>query len=200
MRYVSTRGQAPELGFADTLLAGLARDGGLYVPSEWPLLPTPVELDAAGSYAETAASGDRAVHRRRDRLGRAGPDVPRRLRHVPASRRRAARAARRSSMGGRALPRPDAGVQGRGAPTRGPIVRPRVGPAGRTGHDRRRHQWRHGLGRDRGRPRLCPRRHRHPVSRRRTQRGAASADDHGRRRPTCARWQSMARSTTARIS
>ena len=48
------RGQAPELGFADTLLAGLAHDGGLYVPSEWPLLPTPVELDAAGSYAETA--------------------------------------------------------------------------------------------------------------------------------------------------
>ena len=52
VRYVSTRGQAPELGFADTLLAGLARDGGLYVPSEWPLLPPPVELDAAGSYAE----------------------------------------------------------------------------------------------------------------------------------------------------
>ncbi len=33
--YVSTRGSAPELGFADVLLAGLARDGGLYVPSEW---------------------------------------------------------------------------------------------------------------------------------------------------------------------
>ena len=36
MRYVSTRGQAPELGFADTLLAGLAADGGLYVPASWP--------------------------------------------------------------------------------------------------------------------------------------------------------------------
>jgi threonine synthase len=36
MRYVSTRGQAPELGFSDALLAGLARDGGLYVPKEWP--------------------------------------------------------------------------------------------------------------------------------------------------------------------
>ena len=32
VRYVSTRGQADELGFADVLLDGLARDGGLYVP------------------------------------------------------------------------------------------------------------------------------------------------------------------------
>ncbi len=39
MRYVSTRGQAPELGFADVLLAGLASDGGLYVPERWPTLP-----------------------------------------------------------------------------------------------------------------------------------------------------------------
>ncbi len=38
MRYVSTRGHAPELGFSDALLAGLARDGGLYVPKEWPIL------------------------------------------------------------------------------------------------------------------------------------------------------------------
>ena len=37
--YVSTRGSAPELDFADVLLAGLAVDGGLYVPSQWPGLP-----------------------------------------------------------------------------------------------------------------------------------------------------------------
>jgi threonine synthase len=36
MRYISTRGQAPERDFAGVLLAGLAEDGGLYVPSEWP--------------------------------------------------------------------------------------------------------------------------------------------------------------------
>lgn len=36
MQYVSTRGEAPVLGFSDTLLAGLARDGGLYLPREWP--------------------------------------------------------------------------------------------------------------------------------------------------------------------
>jgi threonine synthase len=36
VRYLSTRGQAPELGFADALLAGLARDGGLYAPAALP--------------------------------------------------------------------------------------------------------------------------------------------------------------------
>jgi len=36
MKYVSTRGEAPTLGFSDVLLAGLARDGGLYVPESWP--------------------------------------------------------------------------------------------------------------------------------------------------------------------
>jgi len=52
MRYVSTRGSAPVLGFADVVLAGLATDGGLYVPETW---PTAVPA-AAGSYAELAAS------------------------------------------------------------------------------------------------------------------------------------------------
>ncbi len=36
MKYVSTRGAAPTLDFADVLLTGLAGDGGLYVPEEWP--------------------------------------------------------------------------------------------------------------------------------------------------------------------
>ena len=38
MRYVSTRGQAPILEFEDAVLAGLARDGGLYMPEFWPQL------------------------------------------------------------------------------------------------------------------------------------------------------------------
>jgi threonine synthase len=53
IRYVSTRGAAPELGFADVLLAGLASDGGLYVPNAWPDLPD-VARDA--TYAELAAA------------------------------------------------------------------------------------------------------------------------------------------------
>jgi len=36
VKYISTRGQAPELGFNDVLLTGLARDGGLYVPLDLP--------------------------------------------------------------------------------------------------------------------------------------------------------------------
>jgi len=35
-QYISTRGSAPRLGFNETLLAGLASDGGLYMPEEWP--------------------------------------------------------------------------------------------------------------------------------------------------------------------
>src|SRR5215207_3031531 len=53
MRYVSTRGRAPVLGFSDVLLAGLASDGGLYVPSEWPSLP---EVPTDATYAELAAA------------------------------------------------------------------------------------------------------------------------------------------------
>ncbi|UPJ26970.1 threonine synthase [Bradyrhizobium sp. CW1] len=37
-RYISTRGEAPELGFCDVMLTGLARDGGLYVPATLPQL------------------------------------------------------------------------------------------------------------------------------------------------------------------
>lgn len=53
MRYVSSRGQAPQLGFADVLLAGLANDGGLYVPSTWPALP---DLSGLHDYADIAAA------------------------------------------------------------------------------------------------------------------------------------------------
>jgi threonine synthase len=52
MRYISTRGRAAELGFCDALLAGLATDGGLYVPQTWPNNPTL----AGSTYASKAAS------------------------------------------------------------------------------------------------------------------------------------------------
>ena len=38
MKYQSTRGTAPVLEFEEVLLAGLARDGGLYLPDSWPQL------------------------------------------------------------------------------------------------------------------------------------------------------------------
>ncbi|MEP2829993.1 threonine synthase [Parvibaculum sp.] len=55
MKYVSTRGQAPELEFEDALLTGLARDGGLYVPAEWPRWTESEIASLAGlTYEETA--------------------------------------------------------------------------------------------------------------------------------------------------
>jgi len=60
MRYVSTRGQAPARDFTGVLLAGLAEDGGLFVPEAWPSL-SPDELRAMRGlpYPELAA---RIVH------------------------------------------------------------------------------------------------------------------------------------------
>lgn len=55
MKYVSTRGSAPELNFADVLLAGLATDGGLYVPEFWPSLTVgDLQRFASMSYPQVA--------------------------------------------------------------------------------------------------------------------------------------------------
>ncbi len=55
LQYVSTRGEAPKLGFCDVTLAGLARDGGLYLPETWPRLSPEMIAGFAGrSFAEIA--------------------------------------------------------------------------------------------------------------------------------------------------
>jgi threonine synthase len=55
MRYISTRGEAPSLDFVDVMLAGLARDGGLYVPERWPTIDRATVGNLAGKpYAEVA--------------------------------------------------------------------------------------------------------------------------------------------------
>jgi len=55
MQYVSTRGAAPRLGFEAVTLAGLAADGGLYLPEHWPQLSREDIGNLAGlSYVETA--------------------------------------------------------------------------------------------------------------------------------------------------
>jgi threonine synthase len=55
MMYVSTRGAAPKLGFEEAMLAGLARDGGLYLPETWPRM-APAEITALAGlpYEEVA--------------------------------------------------------------------------------------------------------------------------------------------------
>jgi threonine synthase len=56
MRYVSTRGAAPALDFEQVTLAGLASDGGLYVPEAWPRWSADDIAALVGlSYPETAA-------------------------------------------------------------------------------------------------------------------------------------------------
>lgn len=55
MQFVSTRGQAPVLGFSDAVLAGLASDGGLYVPASWPQIGREEIASFAGRpYADVA--------------------------------------------------------------------------------------------------------------------------------------------------
>ncbi len=55
MDYISTRGASPVLDFEAVTLAGLATDGGLYVPSSWPTLGRDAIADLAGlDYVETA--------------------------------------------------------------------------------------------------------------------------------------------------
>ena len=57
MNYVSTRGGDAPIGFQDALLAGLARDGGLYLPSNWPRLSHEEWAELKGkSYIEVAAA------------------------------------------------------------------------------------------------------------------------------------------------
>jgi threonine synthase len=56
MKYISTRGEAQAVSFLDAVLAGLAPDGGLYVPQEWPSFSAEEIAAFAGRpYAETAA-------------------------------------------------------------------------------------------------------------------------------------------------
>ena len=55
MKYISTRGEAPPVSFVETLLAGLAPDGGLYLPQAYPRLTQATIAGFAGKlYAEVA--------------------------------------------------------------------------------------------------------------------------------------------------
>ena len=56
MRYVSTRGASPSVGFVDAILAGLAPDGGLYVPEVWPTLTRAEIAGFAGKSYEHVAT------------------------------------------------------------------------------------------------------------------------------------------------
>ena len=56
MRYISTRGAAPSLDFAGVTLTGLASDGGLYLPEQWPQFSRQEIADLRGlPYPDLAA-------------------------------------------------------------------------------------------------------------------------------------------------
>ncbi|MGD9784388.1 MAG: threonine synthase [Hyphomicrobiaceae bacterium] len=57
LEYISTRGEKPRFGFEDVLLAGLARDGGLYLPEAWPSFSHDEIRELAGRpFADVAVS------------------------------------------------------------------------------------------------------------------------------------------------
>src|SRR5580698_1585582 len=69
MKYISTRGAAPAVGFTEALLGGLAPDGGLYAPQSWPVVsPAEIAAFAGAPYADVAAdimsrfAGDEIPH------------------------------------------------------------------------------------------------------------------------------------------
>ncbi len=57
MQYISTRGEAQAVNFLDAVLVGLAPDGGLFVPKEWPAFTRDEIASFSGKpYAEVAAA------------------------------------------------------------------------------------------------------------------------------------------------
>ena len=114
MQFVSTRGQAPAVSFSDAVLTGLAPDGGLYMPETWP------QIDAAEieRFADSALRRDRrASSSQLPRAARFPADLRehhrRGLRDLPPSLGVAARRDRPAPLRPRAVPRPDAELQGR---------------------------------------------------------------------------------------
>ena len=72
MKFASTRGEAPQVGFSQALLQGLAPDGGLYVPTQWPAVAAGIE---AGESLPEGAARETLTIPRRD-IQRNSPEGP----------------------------------------------------------------------------------------------------------------------------
>src|SRR5690348_17334659 len=57
MTFTSTRQQAPAVGFSDAIVNGIAPDGGLYLPADWPH----ADLGAFGDASDVAGIGARFI-------------------------------------------------------------------------------------------------------------------------------------------
>ena len=132
MKYVSTRGEAPVLGFGDVLLTGLAADGGLYVPERWPAL-APERLGARRGPTPTSPPTSCGPTSRasldRDELAAMVAEAYATFEHpdvCPVVRARRPPPAR-------AVLGADAGLQGRRPADGRPAVRPRADRRGASG-------------------------------------------------------------------
>ena len=115
MQYVSTRGQAPALGFCDTVLTGLASDGGLYLPETWPAGHARGDRRLRQpALRRSRLRSDLALRRRRDRRCRSPRPDRGGLHDLPPRLDDAGRRTRTGPVRPRTVPRPDAGLQGRG--------------------------------------------------------------------------------------
>jgi threonine synthase len=87
MRFASTRGQAPDVGFSAALLQGLAPDGGLYAPSAWPnlLAVAAGSLPAVGAHLIGAFAVDDALASQVPSITRDAFNFPAPLRALPAT-------------------------------------------------------------------------------------------------------------------
>ena len=199
MRYVSTRGEAPALDFVEVMLAGLARDGGLYVPETWPTLMTDTIAGFAGKpYAEVAVEVIKPFVGDGHPGSRSRPHGARGLRHLPPSGDRAADAARAQPVRARAVPRADARLQGPRHAAGRAADGPRAAATRRAHHHRGGDLGRHRRRRGRGVPRPRPGGRGGAVPARPHFRGAAAHDDHGAGRQRACASPSKAPSTIAR--
>ena len=190
MRYVSTRAGSPAVGFSDALVAGLAPDGGLYVPDAVAALPPPDPEAPYVAVAKDVIGGfvDRDVDSLIEDAYAAfdHPDVcpvvelsdglwVQELWHGPT------------------LAFKDVALQ-----LVGRLFDQVLGERERPGDDRGGDLRRHRLRGHRGVRRTGGARHRRAAPRGPGERGAAPHDDERRLRPTCTTWRSRAPSTTAR--
>jgi threonine synthase len=130
MRYISTRGKTPPQSFEDVLLAGLANDGGLFLPEAWPR----IDAEEIASFADAPYAD--AAFRILSRFAGNSFSAAELKADIDAAYARSMRLLSHlwsrsvPTVSARAVSRADARVQGHRNAGAGPIVCPRAGKRG----------------------------------------------------------------------